>query len=233
MHVAGHLMADVRRVNTLLERQGLSEPAEQNLADVVRAAGVRLAASDSRSAASPSSEEEGSSERGGSSGAAASRFANQRIGGSNALFNVASSVWNHRFFLEGLQASQSNAGVAVSSPSDFPRALPEIHALILRDFGSYETLRDTFANNAAALFGSGWCWLVFRNGGLEVRVTFNSGSPLLWPASQRPLLGVDLWEHAYYLDHGPRVRDYVNAYWRVVNWKVAEQRLEQARAAVR
>jgi Fe-Mn family superoxide dismutase len=89
-------------------------------------------------------------------------------------------------------------------------------------FGSFGDFQKTFADAAAGRFGSGWAWLVVKDGDLKVLSTPNQDNPLM-DGSGTPILGVDVWEHAYYLKYQNRRPDYVTAWWNVVNWdKVAE-----------
>ncbi|MBX3353199.1 MAG: superoxide dismutase [Phycisphaeraceae bacterium] len=94
-------------------------------------------------------------------------------------------------------------------------------------FGSFDAFQKKFADAAATRFGSGWAWLVVKNGKLEVCSTPNQDNPLMGESiagcSGTPILGLDVWEHAYYLHYQNRRPDYVGAWWNVVNWpKVAE-----------
>jgi Fe-Mn family superoxide dismutase len=94
-------------------------------------------------------------------------------------------------------------------------------------FGGFDKFKETFANAAATRFGSGWAWLVVNRGKLEVGSTANQDSPLMGKAvagiEGTPILGLDVWEHAYYLLYQNRRPDYVAAWWNVVAWdKVAE-----------
>lgn len=91
---------------------------------------------------------------------------------------------------------------------------------IERRFGSLESFQQSFNQAAASRFGSGWAWLVWQNGRLEVLSTPNQDSPLMFGA--KPILGLDVWEHAYYLAYQNRRTDYINAFWNVVNWDAAE-----------
>ena len=88
-----------------------------------------------------------------------------------------------------------------------------------RTFGSFDAFKTQFADAAAKRFGSGWAWLVQKDGKLSVTSTANQDSPLSDGAT--PVLGLDVWEHAYYLKYQNRRPDYVNAFWNVVNWKQA------------
>lgn len=117
---------------------------------------------------------------------------------------------NHAFFWESLgpQGGGAPAGALAR----------EIDAM----FGSFEKFQSVFADAAAKRFGSGWAWLVVANGKLTVNSTANQDSPLM--SGERPLLGLDVWEHAYYLNYQNRRADYVKAFWNVVDWTVIGQR---------
>ncbi|MDA1354130.1 MAG: superoxide dismutase [bacterium] len=97
--------------------------------------------------------------------------------------------------------------------------------------GSFETFKEQFAAAAATRFGSGWAWLsVNGNGELEVSSTANQDSPLM--EGNTPILGLDVWEHAYYLNYQNRRPDYVSAFWNVVNWNAVAANYAKAKAAV-
>ena len=102
----------------------------------------------------------------------------------------------------------------------------EIARAIDSKFGSYDDFKDKFSETAALLFGSGWTWLVFSNGELEIMSTPNQDSPL--SLGKTPILGIDVWEHAYYLKYQNRRPDYISAFFNVINW---EQVNEYFRAA--
>ncbi|MDS9471062.1 superoxide dismutase [Sporosarcina pasteurii] len=85
-----------------------------------------------------------------------------------------------------------------------------------KKFGSFDQFKEEFAKAGATRFGSGWAWLVLDNGELEVMSTPNQDSPLM--EGKTPLLGLDVWEHAYYLNYQNRRPDYISAFWNVVNW---------------
>ena len=97
-------------------------------------------------------------------------------------------------------------------------------------FGSFENLKARFSLRAASVEGSGWCWLVFDRtyDRIEVIATANQDSP--WAAKKVPLLGLDVWEHAYYLQYLDRRPDYVESWWNVVNWDYAENRFAECTA---
>ena len=98
----------------------------------------------------------------------------------------------------------------------------ELADAISAKFGSFDAFKEQFEANGVGQFGSGWTWLVARGGELELMKTPNQDSPLLDGAT--PLLGNDVWEHAYYLKYQNRRPDYLKAWWNVVNWdKVAER----------
>ncbi|TVQ63472.1 MAG: superoxide dismutase [Phycisphaerales bacterium] len=100
-------------------------------------------------------------------------------------------------------------------------------------FGSFDTFKEKFANAAATRFGSGWAWLCVMPGGkLDVCSTANQDNPMMGPAfagcGGTPILGLDVWEHAYYLNYQNRRPDYVSAWWNVVNWGEVAKRFKAA-----
>jgi Fe-Mn family superoxide dismutase len=103
----------------------------------------------------------------------------------------------------------------------------DIADAITKKFGSFETFKDEFAKAAAGRFGSGWAWLVVNNGELEITSTPNQDSPL--SEGKTPVLGLDVWEHAYYLKYQNRRPDYVSAFWNVVNWDEVTKRYNAAK----
>lgn len=110
---------------------------------------------------------------------------------------------NHSFFWPTLKKDVEASG-------------PVIDAIKMH-FGSFEGFREKFASAATLLFGSGWAWLVKDGDNLEVITTANQDSPL--SLGKRPLLGIDVWEHAYYLIYQNRRPDYVEAFFNVINWE--------------
>lgn len=93
-------------------------------------------------------------------------------------------------------------------------------------FGDFAKFKETFSQTAAGHFGSGWAWLVVNRGKLEVYSTANQDSPLM--EGKTPILGLDVWEHAYYLKYQNRRADYIAAWWNVVNWPEVARRFELA-----
>ncbi len=93
-------------------------------------------------------------------------------------------------------------------------------------FGTFESFKDAFTKAGMTRFGSGWAWLSVSNGSLEVSSTPNQDSPIM--DGNEPILGCDVWEHAYYLNYQNLRPDYINAWWNVVNWEAAAARFEAA-----
>lgn len=128
-----------------------------------------------------------------------------------AVRNNGGGHLNHTLFWEELQA-----------PSEDKQIPEDLKAKIEADFGSFEEFKKAFSQAAAGQFGSGWAWLVDNNGKLEVLGTPNQDNPI--SQGKKPLLGLDVWEHAYYLTYKNARPDYIEAFWKVVNWdKVAER----------
>ena len=95
------------------------------------------------------------------------------------------------------------------------------------DLGGFDKFKEAFANAATTRFGSGWAWLNSAKGKLVVESTANQDSPIM--EGKTPLLGLDVWEHAYYLKYQNKRPDYITAFWNVVNWKEVERRLSEAK----
>jgi len=111
---------------------------------------------------------------------------------------------------------------SIMSPNGGGNPEGELADAINETFGSFDAFKEQFSNAAATRFGSGWAWLSVRGGKLEVSSTANQDSPLMDGAT--PILGLDVWEHAYYLNYQNRRPDYVGAFFNVIDWsKVAER----------
>lgn len=136
----------------------------------------------------------------------------------DALRNNGGGYYNHVFFWSIL-------GKGSSGPS------PELAAAINKAFGSFDKFKETFSNAAKTRFGSGWAWLVVSaDKTLAVGSTPNQDNPLmdLSPLKGKPILTIDVWEHAYYLKYQNKRADYVEAFWNVVNWDAVNQLYKEA-----
>lgn len=133
------------------------------------------------------------------------------------LFNNAAQAWNHGFFWESL--APKRGGIPTGKVAD----------AVATAFGSYEKFRADFLNAALTQFGSGWVWLVAETSGkLSIKKTGNAATPL--SENLTPLLTIDVWEHAYYLDYQNRRADFVGALIdNLLNWGKAEERLQASR----
>ena len=103
----------------------------------------------------------------------------------------------------------------------------DLSEAIERDFGSFDTFKEQFEGAATGRFGSGWAWLVVNGGKLEVTNTPNQDSPLM--EGKTPILGLDVWEHAYYLKYQNKRPEYVSNFWNVVNWDKVTEYYQQAK----
>ena len=126
--------------------------------------------------------------------------------------------WNHSFFWESLAP---NAG---GTPTG------KLADAINAAFGSFDEFKTKFAAGGVGRFGSGWVWLIVKDGKLEISSTPNQDNPLMDVAEVKgtPLLGVDVWEHAYYLKYQNKRPDYLAAIWNVINWNKVAERFEAA-----
>jgi superoxide dismutase, Fe-Mn family len=137
---------------------------------------------------------------------------------SPAVRNNGGGHWNHDFFWNSLKGA--GASDVVNAPSG------KLAEAINEAFGSFDAFKEKFANAGMTRFGSGWAWLIVKDGKLEVSSTPNQDNPLMDVADikGKPILGADVWEHAYYLKYQNKRADYLAAFWNVVNWdKVAER----------
>jgi Fe-Mn family superoxide dismutase len=132
-----------------------------------------------------------------------------------AFFNNSAQTWNHTFYWNSMK------------PKGGGKPYGTIGKMIESSFGSFTSFKEEFANAAATQFGSGWAWLVMDQKILKVVKTSNADTPLAH--DHIPLLTIDVWEHAYYLDYQNRRRDYINAYLEyLVNWDFAEKNLTRS-----
>ncbi len=114
----------------------------------------------------------------------------------------------------------------IMGPSGGGEPAGDLAGAINATFESFENFKNTFSANGATRFGSGWSWLVVSGGNLEAYSTPNQDSPLM--EGQTPILGLDVWEHAYYLKYQNRRPDYIAAWWNVVNWDEVARRFAEA-----
>jgi Fe-Mn family superoxide dismutase len=134
-----------------------------------------------------------------------------------AIRNNGGGAHNHALFWEILNPAGKPGNQPVGKLAD----------AIKSTFGSFDALKEKFTTAATTRFGSGWAWLVKRGSKIEVISTANQDSPIMEGAF--PIIGLDVWEHAYYLKYQNRRPDYITAWWNVVNWKVAEERFDRAK----
>ena len=134
-----------------------------------------------------------------------------------ALRNNAGGYYNHKLFWEVMNPNKENA-----MSEGLKTAIDEA-------FGSFEAFKEAFSKAAATRFGSGWAWLCVKNGQLEVCSTPNQDNPLMPNGcGGAPILGIDVWEHAYYLNYQNRRPDYIDAFFEVINWGVVSEKFEQS-----
>lgn len=139
---------------------------------------------------------------------------------SEGVRNNGGGFYNHTLFWENM----------TPGPVEVPAGLKEA---IEGDFGSFDAFKEQFGTAAKTRFGSGWAWLaVGADGKLFVTSTPNQDNPLMDVADQKgtPILGLDVWEHAYYLHYQNRRADYVDNFWNIVNWEVVKSRFDLAKA---
>lgn len=138
---------------------------------------------------------------------------------STAVRNNGGGHWNHSFFWESLAP---NAGGAPSG---------KLADAINAAFGSFDAFKEKFNSAGMTRFGSGWAWLIVKDGKLEVCSTANQDNPQMDVAETKgtPLLGVDVWEHAYYLKYQNRRAEYLGAFWNVIDWNRIAQRFDAAK----
>lgn len=133
--------------------------------------------------------------------------------------NNGGGFYNHNLFWE------------VMAPNAGGEPTGELATAINDAFGSFDAFKDAFAKAGATQFGSGWAWLCVKNGKLEVCATANQDNPLMpgIGCEGMPILGLDVWEHAYYLNYQNRRPDYINAFFNVVNWDAVAKKYADAK----
>tara|TARA_R110002096_G_scaffold117211_8_gene254025 strand:+ start:56181 stop:56786 length:606 start_codon:yes stop_codon:yes gene_type:complete len=138
---------------------------------------------------------------------------------SAAVRNNGGGFYNHSLFWN------------IMSPNGGGNPSGELADLINSTFGSFDAFKEKFSNAAATQFGSGWAWLCYANGMLEVCSTPNQDNPLMdvVDCNGTPILGLDVWEHAYYLNYQNRRPDYINAFFNVIDWKKVGELLANAK----
>jgi len=130
---------------------------------------------------------------------------------SGGIFNNSAQVWNHTFFWNCMAP---NAGGAPTGA---------VADLINAKWGSFDKFKEEFQKSAVGNFGSGWTWLVQKDGGVDIVNTSNAGTPLV--GTDKPLLTCDVWEHAYYIDYRNARPKFVEGFWNLVNWDFVNSNL--------
>ncbi len=136
---------------------------------------------------------------------------------SVAVRNNGGGFYNHSLFWK------------ILSPKGGGEPQGDLLNAINKSFGSFENFRNEFSNTAAGIFGSGWAWLIKTNDGLKVTSTPNQDNPLMDLATVKgtPVLGLDVWEHAYYLKYQNRRPEYISAFWNIVYWEEVAKRFSR------
>ena len=136
-----------------------------------------------------------------------------------ALRNNAGGFYNHKLFWE------------IMTPSSNNEMSLELKESIEKSFGNFQEFKSQFSSAAASRFGSGWAWLCVKNGELEVCSSANQDNPLMpmIGCGGTPILGIDVWEHAYYLNYQNRRPDYVSAFFEVINWGVVSEKFDKSK----
>jgi Fe-Mn family superoxide dismutase len=130
---------------------------------------------------------------------------------SGGIFNNSAQVWNHTFFWNCMAP---NAGGAPTGA---------VAEMINAKWGSFDKFKEEFQKSAVGNFGSGWTWLVQKDGGVDIVNTSNAGTPLV--GTDKPLLTCDVWEHAYYIDYRNARPKFVEGFWNLVNWDFVNSNL--------
>jgi Fe-Mn family superoxide dismutase len=139
-----------------------------------------------------------------------------KVPNTNAVKNNAGGHYNHTFFWQ------------IMSPDGGGEPSGELADAINEKFGGLDALKEEMKTSGVGQFGSGWVWLVYTNeGGLQVTSTPNQDSPI--SSGNTPLIGIDVWEHAYYLKYQNKRPDYLDAWWNVINWDEVASRYAEAK----
>ncbi len=135
---------------------------------------------------------------------------------NTAIRNNAGAHFNHSLFWQLLSP---NPNGEKSIP------LAKLNEAIINQFKSFDNFKKEFTDIALKTFGSGWCWLILQEGKLKITSTPNQDNPLMNMASEngKPILALDIWEHAYYLKYQNKRADYITNWWNIINWKKAEE----------
>jgi Fe-Mn family superoxide dismutase len=134
---------------------------------------------------------------------------------NNAVRNNGGGYWNHSLFWK------------IMSPNGGGEPNGELAAAISDAFGSFESMKEEFAKAAMTRFGSGWAWLCVSDGTLCICSSPNQDNPLM-EGKGVPILGLDVWEHAYYKKYGPARADYIQSWWNVVDWRTVSENYQNA-----
>ncbi|RVU54486.1 superoxide dismutase [Anaerosphaera multitolerans] len=129
-----------------------------------------------------------------------------------AVINNGGGHYNHSLFWK------------LIAPGGSKEPVGDLKKIIEENFGSLEDFKSKFSDAAASRFGSGWAWLVYDNGKVSIESTPNQDNPVM--EGKRVIIGLDVWEHAYYLKYQNRRPEYINAFWNVINWDYAEERYQ-------
>ena len=130
------------------------------------------------------------------------------------IFNNAAQVWNHTFYWNSLK------------PQGGGQPQGALAEAVNKAYGSFAKFQEEFTAKAVGHFGSGWAWLVLKDGKLSIETTPNAATPLT--SGGTPLLTCDVWEHAYYIDYRNARAKYVESFWKLANWEFAARNLEEA-----
>ena len=138
---------------------------------------------------------------------------------SPAIRNNGGGHWNHTFFWNSLKKNETG------------KPTGKLAEAIESELGGFDKFKEEFKKAATTRFGSGWAWLIVKEGKLAVSSTPNQDNPLMDVAEVKgtPIIGLDVWEHAYYLKYQNKRPDYIDAYWSVVNWDKANELYEKAK----